>query len=277
MITLIGSRAAAHHFDDFRNVDKSDYDYHSDEKVSKGDDFFLPGSEAASVQQPEEWDGSFDVFVDPRLGDWEWRAIATPEELYTMKVSHAFWEIGNTWDKHMADVVFFQRKGVEFNRELYNILFPIWKEMHGKKKTSLAQNSKNFFTDAVHRIYDHDSIHASIAYGDHPLYEDILVPGEEVMVDSTKFFDGMDYETQLKLVREEVYATALERILIPRNYETSPAAAYAWALRRTITSLFKGEWALWAVLNYDVLARPDCDYRKRHLDNMDKLIRLENV
>jgi hypothetical protein len=261
MITLIGSTAAKHWFEDFRTP--NDIDYHA----PKGD------------FKTEKHEG-FDIFVDERLGAWNWGHIATPEELYTMKVSHAFWEINrdvNNWNKHMADVVFFQRKGVKFNRELYDILFPIWKELHSRKITSLAQNKDNFFKDAVIRKYDHDSIHDSIAYGDHPLYEDILVPGEEVMVDSTKFFEGMDYDTQLRLVREEIYATALERILIPNDYKGSPAAAYGWALRRTITSLFKGEWALWAVLNYDVLAKPDCDYRQRHLDNSDKLIALENA
>lgn len=268
MLTLIGSAAAKHWFPDFR--EPKDRDFHSPNHC-----------EVISIE-----DGGIrlDVFTDERLGAWNWGAIATPEELYTMKVSHSFWEIGRNvmerqanWNKHMSDVVFFQRKGVEFNRELYDILKPIWKDLHGKKITSLAQNADNFFgRDAVVRIYDHDSIHDSVAYNDKPLYESILVPGEEVMVDSTKFFDGMDYATQLQLVREEVYATALERILIPKDYKHSPRAAYAWALRRTITSLFKGEWALWAVLNYDVLAVPDVDYMQRHLDNKHKLIRLDN-
>lgn len=252
MATLIGSQAAKHWFPDFR--EPNDIDYHS----------------AAPVDNE---DRDYDIFVDKRLSAWDWGEIATPSELYTMKVSHSFWEIGNTWQKHMSDIVFFQRKGVEFNRELYDILVPIWKDLHGRKRTSLAQNAKNFFGDAVVRKYDHDSVHASIAYYDTPLYESILVPGEEVMTDSKKFF-SMDKDTQLKLVREEVYATALERILIPKNYKGSPTAAYAWALRRTITSLFKNEWALWTVLNYDTLARPDCDYVARHHAKADKLILL---
>lgn len=268
MLTLIGSTAAKRHFPDFR--EPKDIDFHTaDPEDVKS---ILGSSEFANKTRN-------DVFVDERLAAWDWSDVATPEELYTLKVSHSFWEINrdvNNWNKHMSDIVFFQRKGVEFIRPLYDIMFPIHKELHGRKATSLTQTKNNFFADAVPRIYDHDSIHASIAYGEYPLYEDILVPGEEVMVDSTKFF-AMDHETQIKLVREEVYATALERILIPKNYEYSPSAAYAWALRRTITSLFKGEWALWAVLNYDELARPDVDYRQRHLSNQDKLIRLETV
>jgi hypothetical protein len=258
MITLIGSTAAKHWFEDFRTP--KDEDWQSDRPVDNPK-FFQ------------------DLFVDERLGAWDWERVATPEELYTMKVSHSFWEINRdvrNWNKHMSDIIFYQRKKIEFIRPLYEILFPIWKDLHGKKQTSLAQNAKNFFGDAVVRKYDHDSVHASIAYGDHPLYEDILVPGEEVMVDSSKFW-AMDHDTKCRLVREEVYATALERILIPKNYQHSPSAAYAWAMRRTITSLFKGEWALWLVLNYSELARPDCNYMQRHLDNIDKCIELEKV
>lgn len=266
MITLVGSRAARRHFPDFR--EPKDLDLISDKPFE-----YTPIRDNFDMDcEPLK----FDIFVDERLASWDWDKIATPEELYTMKVSHSFWEINRNvqnWNKHMADIVFFQRKGVEFIRPLYDILFPIHKELHGKKKTSLAQNAENFFTDGVNRTYVHDSIHDSIAYKDRPMYESILVPGEEVMTDINLFW-AMSHEDKIKTVREEVYATALERILIPNNYAGSPRAAYAWALRRTITSLFKGEWALWTVLNYDELARPDCDYLQRHLDNRDRLVLL---
>ena len=147
---------------------------------------------------------------------------------------------------------------------------PIWKEKHGKKKTNLNQKASMFFNDAVKRKYNHDSVHETVAYYNAPLYQSILKDGQDVLVDSDKFFN-MDYEEQLKLVREEVYTTALERILIPNNYKGSPTLAYKWALRRTITSLFKGRWALWTVLHYSDLSLPDCDYKQRHLDNRHKL------
>lgn len=262
-LTLIGSTAAKVWFPDFR--EPRDTDFH------------------APVWHRMEGGTSenLDVFVDARLGQWAWGNIASPAELYTMKVSHSYWEIGEgperdrNWKKHMSDIVFFQRKGVEFVPELHDILVPIWKDIHKKNPTNLKQSAGMFFNDAVNRKYDHDSIHDSVAYGDRPLYESILADGEEVMVDSSKFFDGMDYDTQLKLVREEVYATALERIMIPKDYKFSPTAAYSWALQRTITSLFKNRWATWTVLNYDTLARPDCDYVGRHLKNKDRLIPLK--
>lgn len=256
-LTLIGSTAAKHWFENFR--EPNDTDYHSDKPIDQSKNLV-----------------KYDIFVDERLGAWDWGQIARPEELYTMKVSHSFWEIENSWNKHMYDVLFFQNEKIEFIRELYDILLPIWKDIHARKITNLKQNKENFFKDAVKRTYDHDSIHASIAYYDAPLYERILVPGEEVLT-SWDAFDKMDHEDKLMLVREEIYATALERILIPNEYKGSPGAAYAWALRRTVTSLFKNEWALWLVLHYNELARPDVDYKARHLANRDRLIRLEDA
>lgn len=256
-VTLIGSRAMAMHYPDARRP-KGDWDYHSEQ----------PASELRALI---EADGS-DVFADARLGAWSWHWIATPDELYTMKISHSFWEINGfcSWDKHAADIVFLSRKNAQFIRPLYDILLPIWKERYRRNPTSLNQSKDGFFADAVNRVYDHDSLHESIAYGDRPLFESILKPGSDVAVDNDKFW-AMDHATQIKLVREEIYATALERILIPFDYQGSPSAAYHWALRRTATSLFKGEWALFLMLNLDELMRPDCAYLQRHLDNKHRL------
>lgn len=259
-VTLIGSRAMAFHFPDYR-VRSGDWDYHSERPVSECD----PNWPHAAGER-------YDVFADPRLDAWPWSWVATPDELYTLKISHGFWEINGPrdWDKHAADIVFLERKGAQFIRPLYDILLPIWKERYRRNPTSLNQSKAGFFADAVVRKYDHDSVHESVAYGDRPLYESILREGESVAVDNGKFL-AMDHATKIRLVREEVYATALERILIPADYRGSPWAAYHWALRRTVTSLFKGEWALFLLLNLDELMKPDCDYMRRHLENKDRL------
>ena len=253
MLTLIGSRAANIYFDDFRYPRDADYQTYDPYEVDTAHE-------------------SSDVFFDERLAGWEWGHIATPEEQYTMKVSHAFWEIGDSWQKHMNDIVFYQRKGVDFSRDLYDVLLPIWKDLHGKKHTSLNKSARDFFGDAVPRTYDHDSLHRSVAHDPgSPMYEHILIPGEEVAVDSSKFW-AMDHDDKIKLVSEEIAATALERIVIPNDYMVSPAAAWSFALRRSITSLFKNDWALWLVLNYDSLARPTYDYVGQHKLNKGYLI-----
>lgn len=256
-VTLIGSRAMAHWFPDAREP-HGDWDYQSNKPVNRHA-MVVPGRR-------------YDMFVDARLDAWRWNRIATPDELYTLKISHAFWEVNGPqgWNKHASDIVFLSRKGAQFVRPLYDIVLPIWKERYRRNPTNLNQNAASFFADAVVRKYDHDSLHESVAYGDQPLYESLLREGSDVAIDNAKFW-AMEHETQIKVVREEVYATALERILIPADYKKSPRSAYAWALRRTATSLFKGEWALFLMLNLDELMRPDCDYVARHLSNKHRL------
>lgn len=256
-VTLIGSRAMAHWYPESR-APVGDWDWQSDKPI----DFPVDRLDMAR----------HDSFVDERLAQWKWSGIATPDELYTLKISHSFWEINGPrcWDKHASDIVFLSRSGAQFLRPLYDIVLPIWKERYKRHPTNLNQSADKFFSDAVVRTYDHDSLHESVAYGARPLYESILRQGSDVAVDTNKF-RAMDHATQIRLVREEIYATALERILIPKNYTGSPSAAYHWALRRTATSLFKGEWALFLLLNLDELMRPDCKYMDRHLANKHML------
>jgi hypothetical protein len=166
-----------------------------------------------------------------------------------------------------------QGRNVQFLPELFDILYPVWEEWYGKKKAKLNVSAEDFFNNKVLRIYDHDSIHRSIAYYDRPLYERILADGQDVMVDKAKF-DCMPYDDKLKLVREEVYATALERQIIPSEYKMSPRAAYSWALRKTITDFSKGWFPKFIVLNYSHLYAPDIDYVNIHKINSDRLVKL---
>ena len=259
MQIMVGSQAARIHFPDFREPD--DVDYFSDT--------LRPGRELGQ---------RIEVFYQPMLLNYfgaDEHRLATPDELYTIKVSHAFWRLrNNTWEKHMADIVFFQEKGCQLIEPLYNVLYAIWEERYGKKRANLNVSAEEFFTPTVVRKYDHDSIHRSVAYGDKPLYESILRDGADVAVSKSKFFE-LERQDQLRLVREEVYATALERILIPRDYRANQEHAYAWALRQTITSFSKGWFPLWVVCNYRDLRRPDCDFVARHHDKSHLLIELK--
>lgn len=270
MYTFVGSTAMKFHYPDFR--DPKDIDLLMSEEKPEGYDI-------VRLLQESNPDHKIDTFVDERLAQWHWGYFATPDELLTLKISHSFWEINRSsqnWDKHANDIRFLQKNGAKFIRELYDILLPIWKEKYGKNRVNLNKKADDFFDDAVNRKYDHDSLHESVAYTPgHALYKDILKEDSDVLVDNDKFW-ALPLDVQLRTVREEIYATALERILIPNDYKTSPRGAYWWALRRTATSLFKGEWALFLMLHLDELAAPDMPYMQQHLNNMDQLIPLEN-
>lgn len=257
MHIVIGSTAIKHHFPDFPREPK-DYDVFSN---------VMPKSDG-------------DVFYHPRMLEYWWTGridtFAAPDELYTIKLSHAFWELPNgSWGKHMADLMFLKSKGCRVIEPLYRILYEIWTEKHGSKKMDLTKEADDFFKDAVKRKYDHDSIHRSVAYTPgQPLYEKFLKPGHSVDMDMAAVW-GAPFEERVALFREEVYATALERIVIPRKYKVSPGYAHHWALRRTITSLTKGKSARFIAENYDTFCRPDHDYVAHHLANAHFLIPLE--
>lgn len=222
-----------------------------------------------------------DAFWHPALTGWVAARcngglqFATLDELYTIKVSHSYWVLRNgSWDKHMFDIVELKKAGATLDAYLHKMLYSVWEEKHGKKRVDLNMDKDSFFTDAVKRIYDHDSIHYSVAYGEKPIYEDCFVDGQEVAMDMEKI-KALPFDKLVKLYREEVYATALERWVIPSDYTVSPRKAYADALKKTITSLTKGWSSTFMVDNYEVFRSPDMDYVKHHLSKSDQLIPLE--
>lgn len=235
-------------------------------RVPKDLDVFSP------VSRPGE-----ETFWHSSFGEWlsdGTDRCASLDELYTLKVSHAYWELRNgSWDKHMLDVVELRRAGANLIPELHDLLYMVWEEEHGPKRLDLNQEAEDFFADAVKRLYDHDSIHESVCYYDRPLYVAVLKSGASVAMDMGKVWQ-LSFEDQVRLFREEVYVTALERLVIPSGYRYSPRRAYAWALRRTITSLTKGRSARFIVENYEQFRVPDVDYVARHRLNSSRLLPL---
>jgi hypothetical protein len=200
---------------------------------------------------------------------------ATLDELYTIKVSHSYWVLENgSWDKHMSDIVALKRAGAKIIQPLHDLLYKVWEEKYGRKRVNLQMDKSAFFDDAVKRTFDHDSIHESVAYGEVPIYDSVLVNGQTIAMDMAAI-RALDYSEQIKLYREEVYVTALERYVIPSGYKFSPRRAYAMALQKTITSLTKGWSAQFMVENYETFRIPDIDYVAWHKSKAHKLIRLD--
>ena len=243
------------------------------------------------LREPKDFDvfapaGGVDFIAPPVLSDVFWHesfqdwipkgssSYATLDELYTIKASHQGWELANgSWNKHAYDLIMMKRAGAKILDPLYGMLYKVWEGLHGKKVMNLDQDKSEFFDDAVRRTYDHDSLHESVAYGDRPVYESILKDGATVDVDSRKLW-ALDPESLVRLFQEEIAVTALERIMVPRNYKGSPGAAWLWATRRTVTSLTKGKSSRFLIDNLETFMKPDPNYVQRHLDNKHKLVRL---
>lgn len=226
-------------------------------------------SDAAGPNEDAFWHESFRDWIGAGRSRW-----ATLDELYTIKVSHAQWDLkNNSWNKHVYDIVQLKRAGAVLDLELHKMLYKVWEQTHGKKVMDLDQDKSAFFDDAVRRTYDHDSLHDSVAYGEHPIYTKVLKDGAEVDIDMKKM-KALSLHEFVLLIKEEVFVTALERIVVPRNYKVSSKASYWWALRRTCTSLTKGWTARTIMDNFELFIEPDTDYIGRHLLKSDRLVRV---
>lgn len=230
-----------------------------------------------------------ECFYHPDLERWNWSgSVASLDELYTIKVSHSFWSLHNrSWRKHMTHQMQLKEAGAVFLPGLFEVLYPIWVEKHGPKRVNLEREPEEFFNRGVHRLFDHDSLHQSVRFNDKPLFTKILKDGAPVAVSQSKFDDLLHTE-KVKLVFEETFVIALERILLEKNVLVEPGAlilpsvvtgersAYLWALERLMTSLSKGWFPLWISLNFENFARAETDIWSRMIENSDRLIPVED-
>lgn len=224
---LIGSQAMKYFFSDFPREPK-DIDYISKDSIE--------GAEC-------KWCDSFEYILNkyPNL------EIATPEILYTLKVSHSFWNIH--WEKTIFDIEFLQRKGIVLNEELFEILYRDCKKRYGEKQAYLNVKNEDFFTKNVSRKYIHDDLHKAVAYYNEPLFNKIKKDKSLAKVDYDLFLN-LTYEDKCNLCREEIYVTALERILIPQDFRSSDKSAFKQATKLLVTSMTKGWFPKFIITNW---------------------------
>jgi hypothetical protein len=231
---VIGSEAAAIHFPDFRTI--KDKDAVSKTPIKGWETHYSPG---------------FDYLLNQQ------KLIASPDELYTIKVSHAAWNIH--WEKTMHDIEFFQLKGCKVIEEFYQALYKDWEIIHGAKKAHLNVYNDDFFTCSVNRKYDHDWLHEQMMYYDTPMYFKIKTNKEKAFVEK-KLFDNLSFEDKIRNVREEAFVVALERFMIPSEFMMNPSVAYRKALKALITHMTKGWWPRFIIENwYQIKPLEDCD------------------
>lgn len=165
---------------------------------------------------------------------------ASLEVLYMIKLSHRYLRNSPHFIKTRAHIRDMKKIGAKLEcPELKRILALREKETYNYDHPVLNQSKETFFQDEVGYIYDHDTIHEAIAIMDEPAYKSYMKDGAEVMVDKKKFFEQSEIR-QLLGVYEETCVLALERCLIPFNYETRPKDAFVMALTKVCTSITSG-------------------------------------
>lgn len=242
---IFGSTAMKHWWDDYNKVPQ-DVDWITDVPIDNAVDNH-------GVKHEYHWCepmkhvlrlNSDKLYVDPNF-------------LYTIKMSHLPWEGRNgKWWKHMADLVFMQEKGCEYDPILLAELELEWSRRFGdKSRINLNKKPEEFFTSKVPRKYDHDEVHKAFKLGSVPAYKLISKNDGTVRVSIQKFYD-LTEEQRLHTVLEEIFVTAYERNL-----------AFSEGYKHLIVSLSKGWWNIYARSKASVILK-GCKEEKKHFDNV---------
>lgn len=251
---LIGSRAVR--LDGYRNISRSDYDIVYEDKPTlscRTEMFHIDKNPAMHMLK--------NMIAEEVEIEGQEFFIPNSTALYTIKFSHSFWDI--KWDKTMWDISFFQSAGIELDEPFFLALYAGWKSIMGEKPVRLNVSNDDFFTAKVDRKYKHDDLHLATCYYDRPIYERCKKDLNSAMIDRN-LFNSLSYEDKIKMVKEEAYAIAIERYILPNkpSYPLPHELAYKLALKKIITSLSKGWFPEFAVLNWNKLKVLDYDYVK---------------
>lgn len=129
----------------------------------------------------------------------------TPDEIYTVKVSHAIYDIH--WRKTMSDIRFLQIKGCEIIPDFLSKLRNHWESVHGvQKRTDFEVEPGKFFEDRVRRKINHDDLHKLI--NETPTYLKMIDNG--VSPNPDKFL-SLSEDERKELLFEEPFVLAIER------------------------------------------------------------------
>ena len=196
--------------------------------------------------------------------------VASLEALLAIKTSHIYSE--RNWFKHIKDYHFI-KKYVSLSELFLNVSDIRKKERESKnKRHSMNISNDKFFGYSekfVGRKYKHDNIHYATCYYDKPIWARCKHDMSKAYVDED-LFNKLDFDDKLRMVREEAYAIALERKIIP-NIEADSDKAYKWAIMRICTTLTSGWFREFAVENYFKLNKPDKDYVLDFHNNIGKI------
>ena len=131
----------------------------------------------------------------------------TADEMYTVKVSHAIYDIH--WKKTMSDIRFLQIKGCKVIPDLLNKLREYWIGVHGEqKRVDFEVLPGKFFEDRVRRKFDHDDLHKML--NPNPTYFKMIDGG---VTPNPEKFGLLTQDEKKELMFEEAFVISIERFL----------------------------------------------------------------
>ena len=237
---IIGSTAAYHWFGDKWHREPKDIDLLTPAKIV--------GNHSTVCVVDAQWHDAAELIIHTNVD----KVFADPDMLYTLKVSHAAWDIH--WEKTMVDIHKLQQLGCKLNVPVYERLIAVWNDIHKKKRVNLKQPVEKFFQDAVIRKYNHEELHELVAHPFRPMHERVRPDHSSVWCDQT-LFNALSDDDKARVVHEELVVTAIERgNLISTSKNSDIMIATNKAYKLLCTSMTTGWFALYLITHrYNLL------------------------
>lgn len=120
------------------------------------------------------------------------------------------------------------------------------------RNPNLSQSNEDFFDDNVEKKYDHDDIHAIVAFEDEPMFTRLKKTGKEGLAWCEEdLWNALTHEQKIQCVQEEAYVISLERFIIPDGPDkVNFAVAYITAVGKICTTLCSGYFRDFAIDNW---------------------------
>lgn len=243
MNILIGSRALNHWNPDLHIRDDTDWDIISTKPIEGAewhDRAFLNND-------------SFDQYAktDTIKFNGELVHIMNPYGLAIIKRSHLWRNL--SFQKHITHYHRYMSKWksrlYQEDLDLLNERIALTMKRYPQGHPSLKKSKDDFFDDYVDKKYDHDYLHELVAYNEKPLYTYLQRDSSSAWCEKD-LWDKFNTLNKIQCVAEEAQVIAIERFLVPSDWQYSSRQAYLKALDKVCTTLCSGWFREFAIDHY---------------------------
>jgi len=243
---LVGSRALALLNPNFKVKESTDWDVISDKPI-EGTEWHKPEHLNNYLLEKYASDITIDFHGVPLV-------VVGMDGLSIMKRSHLWRDL--SFQKHITHYHKYITKHVpQYTAEMYvdykdreDLTLKAYERGH----PNLKQSVKDFFNDFVTKKYNHDYLHELVAYNDKPMYTRMQRDPSSAWCDYGLWLD-FSHTERSQCITEEVYVIAIERFMVPNDWNFPSKLAYMKALDKVCTTLTSGWFRAYAIDNYPEL------------------------
>lgn len=236
---LIGSRALNYWYPKVPIKDTTDWDVISDEPI-EGTEWHNPNLLKNYAMER--------YATGIRVGEFN---VVSPKGLFIVKRSHLWRDL--SFGKHITH---FHKYLNQVRGDLNTGDWVVYKErllatqvQFPKQHPRLDVSVGEFFDDYVPKKYDHDYLHELLAYEAKPMYSRLQRDSSKAWCEKD-LWESLTHTQKIQCCAEETQVIAVERFMVPSQWEFIPRLAYMKSLEKVCTTLTSGWFRDFAIDNY---------------------------